>query len=90
MTAQKKTNTDLLLASLENIHETHGPLIAEAFKQMVLPKLQLSAKMKQEMSSEEFELSLAKIKEETPAFIGWLMSQKFPQGPPPDWLRTNN
>ena len=87
-----KTQADLLTLMVKHVGELAGggpkaQLLADQFKQTVLPKLKFNYNV--EMTDEEFEAQWKQMKRELPAFVNWLMQQNLPP-PPPDWYKTNN
>jgi hypothetical protein len=72
MTKAKKTNKDLLFAMLRM---TGGEHMVESFKQECLPLIGWSPSAHQELTEEEYQEALVKIRGELPYFLNWLLSR---------------
>jgi hypothetical protein len=71
---KSRTNLDLQFAILEM---AGGPQMVEAFKRQVLPHLSLSPMARQEISEEEYQFGLSKIREELPYFLAYLRDKQL-------------
>jgi hypothetical protein len=91
MSDKKKTDVDVFEAIISMMMGYLGPLAVQEFRQIVLPNLKMSWRPPQkELSDAEFDAAVAKIKEELPYFIAWLMhpDRNLPDLPP-EWFSAS-
>ena len=80
-----KTQKDLVYAMFnELVGPERGISMRQEFEQRILPMFP-SKKMAEVISEEEYQASLLKIKDETPAFAYYLRHAELPYTPPEMW-----
>jgi len=84
MKNKKKTNIDVLEAVIDMTMGDYGPVAAQEFRQMLLPKLKQSPFAQKELSDAEFQQAMEHVKREAPHLKAWLMNPRngLPELPP--------
>jgi hypothetical protein len=65
-----------------------GPPLLEKFKRNVLPNLTPNPEWNRELSEAEYQFGLAKMREELPYYLRYLLDYNGPP-PPASWLRED-
>jgi hypothetical protein len=84
-----RTHQDLLFELIKALGGQFGPLMLESFKQEVLPRLKRGPAWEKQLSEQEYQHWLTKIREELPAFQEFLLKADLPELPA-DWTASQN
>ena len=78
-----------MLQLIKELDKDYGALLLERFKQEVMPNLVRGPKWEQELTEEEYQLQLTKLRSEIPAILQFLQAQSF-KAPPSSWTAKQN